>query len=201
MTTRGGYAKGHARRAQIVAAAFDAFRAQGFHGASLLQIAEAVGISRTGLLHHFDSKEDLLAAVLAERDRRDGEAFFGDEADEPGAVDYLDRLGRLIAHNMKNPQIVELFVVLSAEATDPHHPAHVYFRDRYQRVCGYVTDAIRDLADRGLLQTPRTPEDLAAELVALLDGSQVQWLYCPEQIDPATRYRRWVEAIVIGTPA
>ena len=66
--TRGGYAKGDARRELIVDVASDIFGTQGFRAATMLQIAAACGISRTGLLHHFPTKESLLEAVLARRD-------------------------------------------------------------------------------------------------------------------------------------
>ena len=67
--TRGGYAKGDARRELIVDVASEIFGTQGFRAATMLQIAAACGISRTGLLHHFPTKESLLEAVLARRDR------------------------------------------------------------------------------------------------------------------------------------
>ena len=69
-TTRGGYAKGDARRELIVDVASEIFGTQGFRAATMLQIAAACGISRTGLLHHFPTKESLLGAVLARRDHR-----------------------------------------------------------------------------------------------------------------------------------
>ena len=65
---RGGYAKGDARRELIIEVATEIFGTQGFRAATMLQIAAACGISRTGLLHHFPTKESLLEAVLAHRD-------------------------------------------------------------------------------------------------------------------------------------
>lgn len=51
------------------------FGTSGFDHATLTDIAVACGVSRQGLLHHFASKEDLLTAVLARRDRLDRERF------------------------------------------------------------------------------------------------------------------------------
>ncbi|MEO6412991.1 MAG: helix-turn-helix domain-containing protein, partial [Pedococcus sp.] len=50
-------------RERIVAAAAELFAERGFHATPMTGIAEASGLSQTGLLHHFASKEDLLAAV------------------------------------------------------------------------------------------------------------------------------------------
>lgn len=44
--------------------ALDHFAVYGFHGASLMQIAEAAGTSKASVLYHFSSKELLLEAAL-----------------------------------------------------------------------------------------------------------------------------------------
>ena len=48
------------------------FSRDGYGDTSLRDIAEAVGVSKSTLLHHYASKELLLSAVLAERDRGSG---------------------------------------------------------------------------------------------------------------------------------
>ena len=55
---------GEVTRERVVRAAMDAFVSHGYRGASLNAIAEAVGLSRQGLLHYFPSKVALLMAVL-----------------------------------------------------------------------------------------------------------------------------------------
>lgn len=51
-------------RALIVAAALKLFRRQGYHGTSMQDIAEEVGILKGSLYHHIDSKDVLLFSVL-----------------------------------------------------------------------------------------------------------------------------------------
>src|ERR1700734_2799504 len=51
-------------RARSLAAATRLFAEKGFDGTSIQLIADAVGVSKPAVLHHFPSKEDLRRAVL-----------------------------------------------------------------------------------------------------------------------------------------
>ena len=57
---------GTARRAQIVAAAIETIAEVGYGQASLVRIAERIGISKGVIVYHFDSKEDLVKEVIRE---------------------------------------------------------------------------------------------------------------------------------------
>ena len=50
---RGNYAVTAERRATILQSAFEVFAKYGYRGGSLKDIAEIVGISEAGILHHF----------------------------------------------------------------------------------------------------------------------------------------------------
>lgn len=52
------------RRAQLLAAALDVFVAQGYHSASMDDIAERAGVSKPVLYQHFPSKLELYLAIL-----------------------------------------------------------------------------------------------------------------------------------------
>jgi TetR/AcrR family transcriptional regulator len=56
---------GEERRSTLVEEAIRAFGRQGYNGASLDQIANAVGVRKQTLLYYFPSKDALLAACLA----------------------------------------------------------------------------------------------------------------------------------------
>lgn len=66
--TRGPYAKGTAKREEIIERAIDAFGKTGYHGTSMREIATACGLSQAGLLHHFASKEAILLAIVEYRE-------------------------------------------------------------------------------------------------------------------------------------
>lgn len=49
---------------QILSAAKELFSTQGYHGLSMRQIAESVGVSKAALYYHFKNKEQLFLAIL-----------------------------------------------------------------------------------------------------------------------------------------
>src|SRR6478609_9591961 len=112
----GHYTKGLVRRQAIVEAAAEAFARGGFEGTSILQIAAAVGISRAGLLHHFESKEDLLMAVLDYREEVDRDVFRAAGSRREGGIGVLRGMVRLAQRNEQRPGLVRLYIVLGAEA-------------------------------------------------------------------------------------
>jgi AcrR family transcriptional regulator len=52
------------RRQQLLAVALGVFARQGYHGASMNDVAEAAGVTKPVLYQHFDSKRDLYLALL-----------------------------------------------------------------------------------------------------------------------------------------
>jgi AcrR family transcriptional regulator len=188
-----GYARGRARREQILESATELFARTGYRNATILDIAEQAGISRTGLLHHFPSKEALLEAVLMKRDL-DDDASFGVTPDPLGG---LQRLIRLAQHNAEVRHIVSLFAVLSAEAGDPDHPAHDYFVKRYAATHASFRASLEQARDAGILAPEVDIDHEARTLIALMDGLQIQWLISPEAVDMARELQIELQKIVV----
>ncbi|OON82550.1 TetR/AcrR family transcriptional regulator [Streptomyces tsukubensis] len=188
---RGGYAKGRAKRLEIIDQAVAMFGEVGYRGASLRVIANRGGISHTGLLHHFPTKESLLLAVLEHRDHMD-EAWL--TRDGAAGVDQLRRLTELAELNTTRRGIVELFSVVAAEATSAEHPAHGYFVRRYENSVASTALAYAQARDEGVLRADVDPDTAAQQLVALMDGLQVQWLLSGCATDMAGVLRAHVRA-------
>jgi AcrR family transcriptional regulator len=194
---RGPYAKGDRRRAQILQTAFEVFAAGGYRTASMVQIAAACGVTRAGLLHHFPTKEALLEAVLSERDRRAAELFFsGAPTEADDGVAFFSRLIKVTEHNARNPGIVSLYAVLSTEATDPSHPAHSYFLARYERSLERTRVALANLDRRGLLRAAARRPGVESEIIALMDGLQLQWLLNPDATPMGSILRARLEELI-----
>jgi AcrR family transcriptional regulator len=175
-----GYAKGRERREEILAAADAAFAKHGFRGASLATIAQEVGLSQPGLLHHFPSKEDLLLEVLRFRHERQLESVASKIEEADG---YAEALLELCAENAQTPGLVRLFTVLAAESVDDDHPAHERFRERYRGLRELVASRFVAEQREGRLAADVDPETLAVQVLALFDGLQLQWLLEPDAVD------------------
>ncbi|WP_415803608.1 TetR/AcrR family transcriptional regulator, partial [Isoptericola cucumis] len=68
MSGRGRYAKGVEKRAEILRTALDVFAREGYRGTTLREVAERCELSVAGVMHYFDSREDLLTQVILARD-------------------------------------------------------------------------------------------------------------------------------------
>ena len=190
---RGEYAKSAGRREEIVAAALEVFSEAGYHRGSLRDVADRAGLSQAGLLHHYPSKHRLVEAVL---DWRDQDALARMGAEPPRGVAMLRALVDLAEHNETTPQLVELHVTLSAEATSQEHPVHDYFVRRYAAVLEMVTDAFEHAAAHGELQPGVDSRSSARTLVALMDGLQGLWLLDRGAVDMAEELRRYLRPLL-----
>jgi AcrR family transcriptional regulator len=165
--------RGDRRKAAIVDAAIAFFSRTGYRGASMAAIADAVDLTLPGLLHHFPSKEDLLVAVLEERDRR-GKAAVDQEFDGP----VLASLASLARRNSGSAELVKLFTVLVGEAAvSAEHPAHTHFAERYQRVVGDIRNGLAADQEAGVFAAGSDCELAARIMLAAMDGLQIQWLF------------------------
>ncbi|HEX5622169.1 MAG TPA: TetR/AcrR family transcriptional regulator [Solirubrobacteraceae bacterium] len=184
MAARGAYATGLARREAILRAASEAFATHGYRGASLAKIAERVGMSAPGLLHHFPTKEHLLVDVLALRQERDAARVRALASERGGRI--LDALLVLAKRNADSPGLVRLFTMLAAESVDDDHPGHDWFVERYRRSREFVAERLTEEQRVGLVREDVNPGMIAAQILAMFDGLQLQWLLDPGEVDLVT---------------
>ncbi|MFF9620475.1 TetR/AcrR family transcriptional regulator [Streptomyces griseosporeus] len=178
------------RRAEIVRAALEVIAERGYRGASLAAVAERVGLTQQGLLHHFPTKEALLVAVLKERDQWDA---------VPDSRWRVDLLASLVEYNAMRPGIIQTFSALLGESVTEGHPARDYFADRYRRVRESMAGVLR--AEYGeVLPNGLTPERTAPLLVAVMDGLQYQWLLDPESVDMPGAFRDFLRLLGEDVP-
>ena len=193
-----GYRVGRERRAKILEGAIALFAQEGYGDTSLRDIAERVGVSKSTLLHYYGSKEELLSAVLGERDRLVGSR--GSYVRASRAVEELRALPLGAAENTATaPGLIEVYAVLSCEALPADHPAHAYFEQRFRRVLDHFATLFRAALEDGDLPSHRDPEFEAVWLTALWDGLQYQWLYDRSSVDVAAQLTAHLDDVLPRT--
>lgn len=197
MARRGSYAKGVAKREEILERALEVVAREGIRGASVKELAEAVGLSQAGLLHYFDSKEELFTAILRKRDEVDS-AYFGEQSlDATRLTDLRAGYVALIRHNAEVPGLVQLFSRMAVDAADPEHPAHDFFVQRGALVRETFAAALAERQAAGEL-TERIPAEVLARIFqAVADGLQLQWMLEPD-VDMAATVEALFAALSIG---
>jgi len=174
-----GYAKGAARRAQILDEVIRMVAEKGVDASSLRSVADSLGISHAALRHYFPSRDELLVAVYDEHEGRQRDA-----GGRPGSAvgDMRDSAER----NRSVPGLVQLYTVLMADAAQEGHPVtREFVRARFARVRAKLADLVREDQAAGRIDPEIDARDLASLAIAASDGLQVQWLLDPEAVDGA----------------
>ncbi|WWG81322.1 TetR/AcrR family transcriptional regulator [Pseudomonas poae] len=186
--------KGEKRREELLDAALQVFSLDGYSGASVARVAAIAGISVAGLLHHFPSKISLLMGVLQRRDEVNQRI-----ADEVRAEKSLSGLlGSLRAINRSNasaPGVVRAFTILNAENLLDTQPAWTWFQERYAGIQQRLHGQFADLVAMGEVRGDVDLAGLTEEILAMMDGLQIQWLRFPEQVDLVARFDAYIARV------
>jgi AcrR family transcriptional regulator len=167
---------------------------EGIGGLSIARLAEAVGMSKSGLFAHFGSKEELQLATIEAAD-----AVFAAQVVAPaaGAARGLDRL-RGYVDGYLNYVDVDTFpggcFFASVLAEVDMQPGAV--RDRLVRFLtvwlGRLEDAVRDAQAEGDLDPTEDPAQLVFEIEAALFLANAQYIVTRTP-EPITRARRAID--------
>jgi AcrR family transcriptional regulator len=188
-----------AKRTEILRAATATFGARGFNRGPLTEIADQVGMTHAGVLHHFGSKDQLLLEVLRYRDESDVADLEGRRI--PGGIELFRHLVRTAFANEGRPGLVQAYAVLSAESVTEGHPGRAFFEERYRTLRGEVRAALAAVcAERGVTE-PATVDRAAAAVLAVMDGLQVQWLLAPDDVELAATSAFAIDAVLAAVLA
>ncbi|MHA6523242.1 TetR/AcrR family transcriptional regulator [Tessaracoccus sp. G1721] len=181
MQARGSYAKGVAKREEILTAALDSFVEKGYDRTSVREIARSVGLSQAGLLHYFSSKEELFLQVLS---RRDKDSVTEDAVEGSHTV---ERLMQAVVRNTRQAGLVALFVAMSGESVHSSGEARQFFEERYRWLLEDIRVDVARMQEAGAVTAAMPAEAIASLLVAAVDGLQIQWLLNPDGVDMVAR--------------
>jgi AcrR family transcriptional regulator len=164
---------------------------EGIGGLSLSRLADAVGMSKSGLFAHFESKEELQLATIDV-----AEALFAEQVLEPGSTTStgLERLRQLTDGYLRYVEAENFpggcfFASVLAEVEMQPGPV----RDRLVAFLGdwlgRLEGTVREAQNEGAIDPAEDPGQLAFELEAALLLANFQFVVArtPEPIERARR--------------
>jgi len=157
------------RRDELVAVAARLFAERGYHGTSMADLAEAMGVQKGSLYSLTGSKQDLLVVVT-----REGAAAFHTALDRvPEDADPLARIGAALrGHLAVVAEQADTATVFTREWRFLEEPELTAFRDERRRYETRWRSLLAEAAERGMLRA-----DLDFEATVLLVLSAANWAY------------------------
>ena len=197
-----GVSKGEETRQAILERAFELANVVGVTGLSIGRLAEATGLSKSGLFAHFGSKEALEVAVVEEASRQFVQAVMVPALREPRGE---PRVRALLEHWLVWGQRPGgcFFVGASAELDDRSGPA----RDALVRACKDWVDelakAVRIAIREGHFRPDTDPEQLAFEIYGIMHSMHMffRFLHDPTSLERTrTAFERLIASVRPARP-
>lgn len=184
-----------ATRRRLLEATDELFYSEGVRAVGVDRIAERAGVTKRTLYYHFRSKDDLIAAYLAERDAPAMERYrrWADGEGIPLA-DRLEQMFSELAHAAADAKWRGCgFLRVSVELADlPGHPARHAAAVHKKRFEAWLAGEVRA---EGLPE----PEAKARGLMVILDGAIAQMIVHKDTAYAATA--AMLARMVIGNDA
>lgn len=143
--------------------AIDVFAAQGYHAASLRQIAKASGVTLGTVYHYYPSKQDLLAELMhdvMEPLIASGHAARRDHADDP-AAQLFAAVRSFVAITLADPQLAIIADVELRSLSGDNAKQVVAMRDEYESI-------VRSIIEDGVAVGAFDPGDVKMATFAVL---------------------------------
>lgn len=161
---------------KIIQAALELFVRNGYHGTSINQITQKIGLTKGALYSHFSSKGELLLRIIEEFDCQYIEKLIKAVNDHEG--DALEKLNCAINFSSKfaleNPDLCVFltFLTMELKADVDFQPALKAVYRKYEKL---ISDVIKHGINQGLLKKSIDPEMGALTFMAIHDGVLHQW--------------------------
>jgi TetR/AcrR family transcriptional regulator, transcriptional repressor of bet genes len=163
--------KAQDRRRVLIEAALTCIAEGGIQAFTVDRICARAQVSRGLITHHFGSMEALLAALY--------DQLYSDFLPPPADRDILALLDHLFSPAQFNRDRLNIWLTMWSEISN--RPAlRAVHRSRYRDYLAQVAEAIQRSSSR-----PVQAEALAARLICLIDGLDLQYCIDPESLTAA----------------
>jgi TetR/AcrR family transcriptional regulator, acrAB operon repressor len=194
-----------ATREQLLDAAEQVFRERGVGHASLAEVADAAGVTRGAIYHHFESKAELFQALMARAEMPIDTAFEDFENQDIADPLALFRQQGLQAldHLTSSRQIQNIFEILylRCEYTDElASVATQQVQDRFE--CLAKCKAVLDQAvAKGQLPADTDTHLAAHGAFAFVSGLMRDWVEAPDTFDLKAAAPQLIDTYIAGLRA
>ena len=185
---------------KIIQAALELFVRKGYHGTSITDIMNKVGLTKGSLYAHFKSKRELSLRIIM-----DGYKIrYVDEMTRyanHGEGDALDKLHRCInfsarfASDHRNLCVFWTFLPTELKADVDFEPMLKAVDHDYQR---FIRGIIRQGISQGIVDNRTDPDLAALAFMALQDGVLHQWVLNGNLIDAEEYVRTFRKTFIYG---
>jgi TetR/AcrR family acrAB operon transcriptional repressor/TetR/AcrR family transcriptional repressor of mexAB-oprM operon len=169
---------------RILESAAERFAENGYHGTTIEEIAEAAETSRSSLFWHFQSKEGLLRAVIA--DTLSWVQMISEAAQEHRGLDGL-RSAVVVLHKfqVEQPSRLRLLSILMSEASASEPNLVPIFIEIEQAMLEIWRRGLSQAAEDGELRPGVDPEQAALALHTMAYGMKQLWALTPQSYQVA----------------
>lgn len=158
-------------RTQIIDAAREVLVEEGYDSLTTARVAESVGVTSAGVHYHFETKEDLLAALVNRLREQLAETLSGHDGPPE------DQLAAIVRQQFEMAEAVReltappgIQLVLAGAQPGPVQDALVSYVNTY---VAHVTDVIESGVASGAFETP-DPERVAVFLASMTDSAAIR---------------------------
>jgi TetR/AcrR family acrAB operon transcriptional repressor len=162
-------------RQDLLDAALTIFSQKGYTAARLEDIAEAAGVTRGAIYHHFGSKSELFLALLEEATAVGNSAI--DRAVSEGGT-FVEVLSRILVYTFNLVEDDRRFSeVMALQLTTPDVDALAQRRyDEAQELVQSISGFFRVIIEQGELRPDLDPEIAARAFLGFQNGLAMLWL-------------------------
>jgi AcrR family transcriptional regulator len=172
-------------RRRLLAAAADVFASRGYEATSLEEVAAAAGFSTGAVYSNFESKQELLIALMREQIEqrvrlvRDSEVSRGTIAEGAGRAG-----GELAELLVRQPEWHLLFIEFWVRAVRDQ-ALRAALAEQRRPMRALIAELIEEQAAELDVRLPAPAEHLAVIVLALSNGLAIEHLTDPDDVSPA----------------
>ncbi|WP_116947421.1 TetR/AcrR family transcriptional regulator C-terminal domain-containing protein [Jiangella endophytica] len=159
------------KRRAIIEAATEVFLRHGYLGASMDQVAAKAAVSKQTVYKQFADKEHLFAEIIAGRTNTLGDrlaAVYATLDDATEARPALREVGHQLLQSLSRPDVLQLRRLVIAEADRFPDVSGTWWERAFHPSLVLLGEALRRMADRGLLRELDDPTLAAYHLAGLV---------------------------------